>query len=119
MRNRQRGQAVAIKSDVPKAADVQQLFDKTKYAFAPVCVLVNNAGVFKFEPLETVTEDEFHRKFNMNVLGSILMIQKEASCKSYYRDGQTDPVFLLSGIRLACLPQHVRYPRRVNFRQGR
>jgi NAD(P)-dependent dehydrogenase (short-subunit alcohol dehydrogenase family) len=52
MRNRQRGKAVAIKGDVPKAADVQQLFDKTKYAFAPVCVLVNNAGVFKFEPLE-------------------------------------------------------------------
>jgi 3-oxoacyl-[acyl-carrier protein] reductase len=63
------GKAVAIKGDVPKAADVQQLFDKTKYAFAPVCVLVNNAGVFKFEPLEAVTKDEFHREFKRTFAG--------------------------------------------------
>jgi 3-oxoacyl-[acyl-carrier protein] reductase len=70
------GKAVAIKGDVSKAVDVQQLFDETKKAFGPVDVLVNNAGVFKFEPLEAVTEDEFHREFNTNVLGSILTIQE-------------------------------------------
>jgi NAD(P)-dependent dehydrogenase (short-subunit alcohol dehydrogenase family) len=96
------GKAAAIKGNVPKAADVEQLFDKTKYAFVRVCVLVNNAGVFKFEPLEAVTEDEFHWEFNTNVLGSILMIQEEASCRSYYRDGQPDPV-----------PFYIRYPARM------
>ena len=55
---------------------MQRLFDKTKNVFGSVDVLVRNAGVFKFEPLETVTEDEFHREFNTNVLGSILMIQE-------------------------------------------
>jgi 3-oxoacyl-[acyl-carrier protein] reductase len=39
-------------------------------------VLVNNAGVFQFDPLESVTEAEFHREFNTNVLGPILMIQE-------------------------------------------
>jgi 3-oxoacyl-[acyl-carrier protein] reductase len=61
---------------------VQQLFNKTKNAFGSVDVLVIDARVFKFEPLEAVTADEFHREFNTNVLGSILMIQEEASCGS-------------------------------------
>jgi 3-oxoacyl-[acyl-carrier protein] reductase len=40
-------------------------------------VLVNNAGVYKFEPLEAVTEEEFHRQFNTNVLG-LLLATREA-----------------------------------------
>jgi 3-oxoacyl-[acyl-carrier protein] reductase len=37
---------------------------------------VNNAGVYRFDPLEAVTEDEFHRLFNTNVLGLILATQE-------------------------------------------
>ena len=65
--------AIAIKGDVAKAADVQRLFDETKRAFATLDVLVNNAGVYTNSlPLEEITEDEFHREFNINVLGTIL-----------------------------------------------
>ncbi|HEV8263278.1 MAG TPA: glucose 1-dehydrogenase [Burkholderiales bacterium] len=70
------GRAVAIQGDVSKAADVQRLFTETKKAFGSFDVLVNNAGVFEFEPLEAVTEAEFHREFNTNVLGPILTIQE-------------------------------------------
>jgi 3-oxoacyl-[acyl-carrier protein] reductase len=66
------GKAIAVKGDVSKAADVQRLFAETKKAFGAVDVLVNNAGVYLFQPLEEVTEDEFHRQFNTNVLGSLL-----------------------------------------------
>jgi 3-oxoacyl-[acyl-carrier protein] reductase len=66
------GKAIAVKGDVSKAADVQRLFAETKKTFGVVDVLVNNAGVYLFQPLEEVTEDEFHRQFNTNVLGSIL-----------------------------------------------
>src|SRR2546423_2513762 len=66
------GKAVAIKGDVAKAADVRRLFEETKKAFDKLDVLVNNAGVYKFLPLEEITEDEFHREFNINVLGTIL-----------------------------------------------
>jgi 3-oxoacyl-[acyl-carrier protein] reductase len=66
------GKAIAVKGDVAKAADVQRLFDETKKAFGTIDVLVNNAGVYKFVPLEDITEDEFHREFNINVLGTIL-----------------------------------------------
>jgi 3-oxoacyl-[acyl-carrier protein] reductase len=71
------GEAIAVKGDVAKAADVQRLFDETEKAFHALDVLVNNAGVYKFQSLEEITEEEFHREFNINVLGTIL-VTKEA-----------------------------------------
>src|SRR5215470_14873951 len=66
------GKAIAIQGDMANPADIRRLFEGTKRAFGTLDVLVNNAGVYKFEPLEAVTEDEFHREFNINVLGPIL-----------------------------------------------
>jgi 3-oxoacyl-[acyl-carrier protein] reductase len=70
------GKAIAVQADVSKTADVQRLFKEAKKAFGSLDVLVNNAGVFEFEPLEAVTEKEFHREFNTNVLGPIMTIQE-------------------------------------------
>lgn len=66
------GKAVAIKGDVSKSADVEKLFAEAKKAFGALHILINNAGVFRFAPLEESTEDEFHRQFNINVLGTLL-----------------------------------------------
>ncbi len=66
------GKAVAIHGDVSKAADVEKLFAESKKAFGALHVLVNNAGVFRFASLEETTEEEFHRQFNINVLGTLL-----------------------------------------------
>src|ERR1700733_11651377 len=60
------GKAIAIQGDVSKASDVQQLFAKTKEAFGAIDVLVNNAGIFKWDPVEAITEQEFHREFDTN-----------------------------------------------------
>ncbi|MDX1951885.1 MAG: glucose 1-dehydrogenase [Verrucomicrobiota bacterium] len=70
------GSAVAVQADVSKKADVERLFAETKKAFGQVDVLVNNAGIFEFSPIEQVTEDHFHRQFNINVLGVLLTIQE-------------------------------------------
>jgi 3-oxoacyl-[acyl-carrier protein] reductase len=70
------GKAIAVQGDVSKAADVKRLFAETKKAFGAPDVLVNNAGIYAFDPLEAVTEDEFHREFNTNVLGPILTTQE-------------------------------------------
>jgi 3-oxoacyl-[acyl-carrier protein] reductase len=70
------GKAIAVQGDVAKADDVRRLFAATKEAFGALDVLVNNAGVFQFDPLEAVTEDEFHREFNINVLGTLLATQE-------------------------------------------
>ena len=70
------GKATAVQGDVSKATDVQRLFEETKKSFGSLDVLVNNAGVYQFIPLESVTEEEFHREFNTNVLGLILTTQE-------------------------------------------
>jgi 3-oxoacyl-[acyl-carrier protein] reductase len=72
------GKAIAIQGDVSKSADVQRLFSETKKAFGALDVLVNNAGVYQVMPLESVTEEEFHREFNTNVLGLLLATQEAA-----------------------------------------
>lgn len=73
---REGGKAIAIQADVSKAADVKRLFELTKKAFGSIDVLVNNAGVFQFEPFEAITEKEFRREFDTNVLGTILATQE-------------------------------------------
>jgi 3-oxoacyl-[acyl-carrier protein] reductase len=72
------GKAVAVQGDVGKAADVKRLFAETKKAFGTLDVLVNNAGVYGFAPLEAVTEEEFQRVFGTNVLGLILATREAA-----------------------------------------
>lgn len=68
----QDGKAIAVQGDVSKSADVKRLFEESKKAFGKLDILVNNAGVFKFAALEEITEEEFHREYNINVLGTLL-----------------------------------------------
>ena len=72
------GKAIAVQGDVAKAADVKKIFAETKQAFGRLDILVNNAGIYNLLPLEEVTEDDFHRHFNINVLG-LLLATKEAA----------------------------------------
>ena len=72
------GKAIAVQGDVAKAADVERIFAETKKAFGRVDVLVNNAVVYEFSPLGDVTEKQFHRLFDTNVLGPILATREAA-----------------------------------------
>ena len=63
---------MAIQADVAKKKDIERLFAETKKAFGRLDILVNNAGVYQFAPLEEVTENEFQREFNTNVLANEL-----------------------------------------------
>jgi 3-oxoacyl-[acyl-carrier protein] reductase len=72
------GKAVAIQADFSKTSDIKRLFEESKRTFGTLDILVNNAGVYAFGPLESVTEQEFHRQFNTNVLGVITATQEAA-----------------------------------------
>jgi 3-oxoacyl-[acyl-carrier protein] reductase len=72
------GKAVAVQADVAKASDVKRLFAETKRAYGTLDVLVNNAGVYEFGALGDITEEQFHRLFNTNVLGLLLATQEAA-----------------------------------------
>ena len=70
------GKAVAIQGDVSKPADIGRLLAETKSAVGQLDILVNNAGVYEFLPLEAITPEHFHRHFNINVLGLLLVTQE-------------------------------------------
>lgn len=72
------GRAVAVQGDLSKETDVRRLFAETKKGFGRLDVLVNNAGIYEFAPLEAVTAEHFHKQFNLNVLGLLLATQEAA-----------------------------------------
>src|SRR5579863_2273018 len=72
------GKAIAVQGDVSKQADITKLFAETKKAYGKLDILVNNAGLYEFSPLDGITEEHFHKHFNLNVLG-LLLTTKEAA----------------------------------------
>ncbi|MGH7993310.1 MAG: SDR family NAD(P)-dependent oxidoreductase [Limisphaerales bacterium] len=81
----QGGRAVAVQADVAKKADIDRLFAETKKAFGAADILVNNAGVYEFGPLEQISEAQFHKLFDVNVLGLLLTTQE--ALKYFNGDG--------------------------------
>ena len=73
------GRAVAVKGDVSSAGDAKAIVDAAVSRFGRLDVLVNNSGVYEFAPLEAITEQHFHRQFNVNVLGLLLVTQAAAA----------------------------------------
>jgi 3-oxoacyl-[acyl-carrier protein] reductase len=70
------GKAVAVQADVSKPDDIKRLFTQTKTVYGKLDVLVNNAGIYEFAPLEAITPDHFHKQFNLNVLGLLHATQE-------------------------------------------
>jgi len=79
------GKAIAIQGDVTKKADVDRLFEETKAAFGAINILVNNAGIYEFCPIEEITEEHYHNQFNINVLGLLLVTQ--GAVKNFAENG--------------------------------
>src|SRR5258708_4807956 len=69
------GKAVAVAGDVSKAAEAQGIIDAAIKNYGRLDILVNNSGVYDFAPIEAVTEEHFHKMFNVNVLGLLLTTQ--------------------------------------------
>src|SRR3984957_19253718 len=69
------GKAVAVSGDVSKPAEAKGIIDAAIKNYGRLDILVNNSGVYEFGPIESVTEEQFHRIFNVNVLGVLLTTQ--------------------------------------------
>jgi 3-oxoacyl-[acyl-carrier protein] reductase len=100
------GKAVAVQGDVSKGGDVERLFAAAKDTFGKLDVLVNNAGVYGFAALEAVTEEEYHRQHNTNVLGTILSIREAAK---YFGDRGGSVINISSVASTAAMPHSVVY----------
>jgi len=75
------GKAIAVKANVAKQAEIDHLFAETTKAYGPVDVLVNNAGIYEFQPLENITVEHYHQIFDLNVLG--LLLTTQAAVKNF------------------------------------
>src|SRR6266404_3098624 len=79
------GKAIAVQANLSQKAEIDRLFAETRKAFGRLDVLVNNAGIYEFTPLEKVTEEHFHKHFNLNVLG--LLLASQAAAKQFNAAG--------------------------------
>src|SRR5207247_2600415 len=68
----QGGKAIAVQANASKQGDIERLFAQTEKTFGRLDILVNNAGIYEFAPLESITEENFHKQFDLNVLGPLL-----------------------------------------------
>ena len=73
------GKAIAIQANVAKGAEIKRLFAETKAKLGAPSILVNNAGVFTFAPIEAVTEEDVERQFSVNVMGTLLASKEAAA----------------------------------------
>ncbi len=69
------GKAKAVQADISKLAEARKLIDAAVSEFGRIDILVNNAAVFEFLPLEKITEQHFDRMFDLNVKGLLFTTQ--------------------------------------------
>src|SRR5690348_163265 len=62
----QGGKGMALQANMSQASEIDRLFAQTKKAFGKADILVNNAGIYQFLPLEKLTEEHFHKHFDLN-----------------------------------------------------
>jgi 3-oxoacyl-[acyl-carrier protein] reductase len=69
------GKAIAVKGSVAEPEAIGPLVETVARELGPISTLVNNAGIYEFSPIDTVTPEHFHKQFNVNVLGLLLTTQ--------------------------------------------
>jgi 3-oxoacyl-[acyl-carrier protein] reductase len=89
------GQAWAVQGDISKPEEITRTFAEIEKKHGKLDVLVNNAGAAAFGPLESVTAEEFHRLFNLNVLG--LLLSTQAGVKLMSEGGSVINIGSLAG----------------------
>lgn len=73
---RKGGKAVAVHGNLAKPEEIKGVVEASNKAFGAIDILVNNAGVYEFAPIDAITPDHFHKQFNLNVLGVLLVTQE-------------------------------------------
>lgn len=79
------GKAVAVQGNVAEPEAIGPFVEKVAKELGPISILVNNAGVYDFSPIEAVTPEHFHKQFNVNVLG--LLLTTQAALRNFHPEG--------------------------------
>jgi len=100
------GRAIPVRADVSAASDVARMLDEVVGSLGPIDVLVNNAGVYESMTIETLTEDEFHREIDTNVLGPLLVVRESLG---HFSVGGGGVINIGSGASRSCPPGYSVY----------
>jgi len=102
----QGGESIGVQGNMSKQEEIERLFAESKKAFGRLDILVNNAGIYEFLPLESVTEEHFHKQFNLNVLG--LLLASQAAARHFGAEGGSI-INISSVVSTLAIPQSAVY----------
>jgi 3-oxoacyl-[acyl-carrier protein] reductase len=94
------GKAIAVQANVANPDTIGPLVAIVAKELGPISILVNNAGIYEFGPLEAVTPEHFHKQFNVNVLGLLLTTQEALK----HFDPQGGSVINIGSVAAAGIP---------------
>ena len=100
------GKAIALQANLSEPTQIGPFVKEAANAFGPLDILVNNAGIYEFAPLDAITPEHFHRQFNLNVLGLLLVSQEAA--RAFNKDGGSI-VNISSGVSTIAPPNSAVY----------
>src|ERR1700687_3283381 len=109
------GKAIAVQGSVTSSEEIDRFFSETEKQLGNVDVLVNNAGVFAYLPLQDINEKEFHRQFDTNVLG--LLLTSKRAAKQFADKGGCYSPCAGEGTRTAEHPRELHQPWRHRHRR--
>ncbi len=81
------GEAMALKCDVSKKEEVDEMIKKTIDEWGKIDILVNNAGIADFKPFLEITEEEWDRTIDINLKGYFLVAQAAAKEMAKQKSG--------------------------------
>ena len=99
------GKAIAVQANLSDPDSIGPLVAKTVKELGPINILVNNAGIYEFGPIESVTPDHFHKQFNLNVLG--LLLTTQAALQHFSPEGGS--IINISSVAAGGIPQAAVY----------
>ncbi|MDJ1499768.1 SDR family oxidoreductase [Xanthocytophaga agilis] len=70
--------SIAIKADVSKENDVNEMFDQALKTFGRIDIVVSNSGIQKDSPLVDMTLDQWNQVINVNLTGAFLCARRAA-----------------------------------------
>ena len=94
------GKAIAVQANVADPDTIGPLVARVAKELGPISILVNNAGIYEFGPIEAVTPEHFHKQFNVNVLG--LLLTTQAALKHF--DPKGGSVINIGSVAAAGIP---------------
>jgi len=89
------GEALAVTTDVTEREQVDELVDKATDEFGRIDVMLNNAGLMPFAPLERRKIDEWEQMIDVNVKGVLYGI---AAALPYMKEQESGHIINVSSV---------------------